>query len=236
MDEFSTTENYPYDGIFLTHAHIGHYTGLMYLGREVMGSQDVPVYAMPRMKSFLMNNGPWSQLVNLNNIEIRDLQNRQAVQLNKRLRVTPIQVPHRDEFSETVGYLIESDKTSVLFIPDIDKWGKWEDSILEWIQKIDMAFLDATFYQNGEISGRDMSEIPHPFVEESMALFNSLSEEDKSKVTLSTLTIPIRFFFPEPMKVKLLRRQDSKLPFRGKFKNSSMKKESRFAALFCIYL
>ena len=113
MDEFSTTENYPYDGIFLTHAHIGHYTGLMYLGREVMGSQDVP----SRMKSFLMNNGPWSQLVNLNNIEIRDLQNRQAVQLNKRLRVTPIQVPHRDEFSETVGYLIESDKNFCSLYP-----------------------------------------------------------------------------------------------------------------------
>ena len=26
-------------GIFITHAHIGHYTGLMHLGREVMGSK-----------------------------------------------------------------------------------------------------------------------------------------------------------------------------------------------------
>ena len=33
------------NGIFLTHTHIGHYTGLMYLGRESMGAKDVPVFA-----------------------------------------------------------------------------------------------------------------------------------------------------------------------------------------------
>ena len=61
------------DGIFLTHAHIGHYTGLMYLGRESMGARDVPVYAMPRMKTMLEGNAPWSQLVELSNIRIREL-------------------------------------------------------------------------------------------------------------------------------------------------------------------
>lgn len=215
MDEFSSTNHYPYDGIFLTHAHIGHYTGLMYLGREVMGTQDVPVYAMPGMKSFLMNNGPWSQLVNLNNIEIRDLQNRYAVQLNKRLRVTPIQVPHRDEFSETVGYLIESDQTSVLFIPDIDKWGKWEDSILEWIQKVDIAFLDGSFYQNGEIPGRDMNEIPHPFVEESMTLFNSLSEKDKSKVYFIHFNHTNPLLFPRTDESKTVKAAGFKIAVQG---------------------
>jgi len=182
MDEFSTTEKYPYDGIFLTHAHIGHYTGLMQLGREVMGAKEVPVYAMPGMLYFLSNNGPWSQLVDVNNIVLKSLANKQKVQLNERLSVTPIQVPHRDEFSETVGFLIESPKRSLLFIPDIDKWEKWSESILDWVKKVDIALLDATFYANGEIPGRDMSEIPHPFVEESMALFSSLSPEDKAKI------------------------------------------------------
>lgn len=182
MDEFSSTNNYPYDGIFLTHAHIGHYTGLMHLGREAMGTEYVPVYAMPGMQYFLTNNGPWSQLVSLNNISLQPLANKHKVQLNERLKVTPIQVPHRDEFSETVGFLIESERRSLLFIPDINKWEQWNESIVEWISQVDYALIDATFYQNGEIPGRDMSEIPHPFVEESMSLFADLSMEDKAKV------------------------------------------------------
>ncbi|GIT66017.1 MAG: hypothetical protein Ct9H300mP24_3950 [Candidatus Neomarinimicrobiota bacterium] len=61
------------NGIFLTHAHIGHYTGLIHLGREVMGGKEVPVYAMPRMKQFLETKGPWNQLVNLGNISIQEI-------------------------------------------------------------------------------------------------------------------------------------------------------------------
>ena len=58
-------------GVFLTHAHIGHYTGLMYFGREALNSESINVYAMPRMKKFLEENGPWSQLVSLKNILIQ---------------------------------------------------------------------------------------------------------------------------------------------------------------------
>ena len=59
------------EGIFLTHAHIGHYSGLMYLGREVMGAKMMKVFVMPRMESFIKNNGPWNQLVELNNIILK---------------------------------------------------------------------------------------------------------------------------------------------------------------------
>ena len=90
-------------------------------------------------------------------------------------------VPHRDEFSETVGYEIMINNKSLIFIPDIDKWEKWETDISELIKKVDYTFLDATFYKNGELK-RDMSEIPHPFAEESMALFSTLSDSDKQKV------------------------------------------------------
>jgi len=182
MDQFSETEQYPYDGIFVTHGHIGHYTGLMQLGREAMGADAVPLYAMPRMKEFLTNNGPWSQLVSLKNIALTDIQSGQSVKLNERISVTPLQVPHRDEFTETVGFLIDCLDKQVLFIPDIDKWQKWDQDILAMIQQVDAALLDASFFKNGEIPGRDMAEIPHPFVEESMALFDGLSTEDKAKV------------------------------------------------------
>lgn len=160
-------------GIFLTHAHIGHYTGLMQLGREVIGTQGMPVFAMPGMRSYLQTNGPWSQLVALNNIALQPLRADSTLQLTKQLRITPFRVPHRDEYSETVGYRIDGPEHSAVFIPDIDKWGKWDRNIDSLIRSVDYAFLDGTFFQNGEIAGRDMSEIPHPFIQESMDRFSN---------------------------------------------------------------
>jgi pyrroloquinoline quinone biosynthesis protein B len=169
------------DGIFLTHAHIGHYTGLMYLGREALGASLMKVYAMPRMLDFLTNNGPWSQLVELKNIVIEQIEKETPVVLSKYLTVVPIQVPHRDEYSETVGFIIKGSEKSLLFIPDIDKWDKWEVDITSLIEEVDYTFLDATFFEDGEIN-RDMEELPHPFVAESMGLFDSLPEAERNKV------------------------------------------------------
>jgi len=169
------------DGVFLTHAHIGHYTGLMYFGREALGKQNTKVYAMPKMKTFLETNGPWSQLTQIKNIAIQDLQHDSTVVLNNTLKVTPFLVPHRDEFSETVGYKIEGSKKTALFIPDIDKWHTWKRSIIEEVKKVDYAFLDATFFNQKEVK-RAMTEVPHPFIEETIALFKNESTETKNKV------------------------------------------------------
>ncbi len=170
------------DGIFLTHAHIGHYTGLMFLGREGLGAKDIPVYAMPGMRAFLESNGPWSQLVKLQNIDIKPLANGQPRKLTPHLSVTPFTVPHRDEFSETVGYRIDGPNRSALFIPDIDKWSKWDKSIVEEVAQVDYALIDATFNDAGDIRHRDISEIPHPFVIETMALFDELPAAEKAKI------------------------------------------------------
>jgi pyrroloquinoline quinone biosynthesis protein B len=167
-------------GIFLTHAHIGHYTGLMHLGREAMGTRDMPVYAMPRMSAFLRDNGPWSQLVSLGNIELRGLQHMAPVNLSA-VTVTPFLVPHRDEYSETVGYSIQGPNRSAIFIPDINKWEDWDESIVEMVESVDYALIDASFFADGELGNRDMSQIPHPFVAETMALFedSSLTVRDR---------------------------------------------------------
>ena len=170
------------EGVFLTHAHMGHYTGLMHFGREALGAKGITVYAMPRLDSFLQMNGPWSQLVGLKNIDIQQINNQERITIAKNIIVTPLQVPHRDEFSETVGYLIKGPKKSALFIPDIDKWHLWDQDIKQLIQQVDYALLDGSFYKNGEIPGRDMSLIPHPFIEESMALFKDLPLEEKQKI------------------------------------------------------
>jgi pyrroloquinoline quinone biosynthesis protein B len=176
------TTSYELEGVFLTHAHIGHYTGLMQLGREVINAQSVDTYVMPRMSEFLSTNGPWDNLVKLNNIKLRSIADKKEIKLSPNLKVTPLSVPHRDEYSETVGYLIEGPKKKILFIPDIDKWEKWETNIEQLIAQVDYAFLDGTFYRNGEIWGRDMSEIPHPFIQESMSRFKSLPEKEKTKI------------------------------------------------------
>lgn len=180
-------------GIFLTHAHIGHYSGLMFLGHESAGANSVPVYAMPRMADFLENNGPWDQLVSLENIKLNRLIRGDVfafdigiTSLSDKLVVVPVQVPHRDEYSETVGYLIAGPSKKAFFLPDIDDWDQWEKEqgvkITDIVEKVDYAFLDATFFDDNELPGRDMSKIPHPRVTESMDLFGTLSAEHHGKV------------------------------------------------------
>ncbi len=172
-------------GIFLTHAHMGHYTGLVHLGREAIGAAGVPVWAMPRMLEFLRDNGPWELLARLGNIELRPLAEGRPVMLGEDLRVTPILVPHRDEYSETVGFRISGPNRAVLFLPDIDKWERFDalgGSIEDEIAKVDVAYLDGTFFADGEIPGRDMAQIPHPFIVESLERFARLPASERAKV------------------------------------------------------
>ena len=181
LETIASDSNYSLEGVFLSHAHMGHYTGLMYFGFESISSNNLPVYAMPRMRAYLRNNGPWSQLVTMNNISLKEIEDQQPVNF-ERFSVTPMLVPHRDEFSETVGYRIQGPLKTALFIPDIDKWEIWNRSITEEIHLVDYALLDATFFDGNELPGRDMADIPHPFVLESMELFSELSAADKAKV------------------------------------------------------
>jgi pyrroloquinoline quinone biosynthesis protein B len=180
MAPFSASETS--DGVFITHAHIGHYTGLMYFGKEAMNANDIPVYVMPKMHAFLENNGPWSQLVNNNNIDLKPIYDGDTLHISSNVSICAFKVPHRDEYSETVGFRIIGKAKSVLFIPDIDKWKKWESDIIAEIEKVDIAYLDGTFYDAEEINHRDISEIPHPFIIESMALFENLTSNEKKKI------------------------------------------------------
>lgn len=169
-------------GIFLTHAHIGHYAGLMYLGREAMGAHGMPVWAMPRMRGFLTTNGPWGQLVTLGNIELRPLAADSAIALGDSLRMTPFRVPHRDEYSETVGFRIDGPRGAVVFLPDIDKWERWDRRIEDVLSGTSTAYLDGTFFDAAELPGRDMREIPHPFIVESLARFAALPVTERKRV------------------------------------------------------
>ena len=182
LHSIAPDDTVPLGGVFLTHGHMGHYTGLVHFGREAMGTDVVPVYAMPRMRDYLGSNGPWDQLVRLGNIALRPIEDSESVRLSAALNVTPFLVPHRDEYTETVGYRIDGPNASAVFIPDIDKWEAWDVDIRDVVAEVDYALLDASFFADGELGNRDMSEIPHPFVSETMALFDALPESERAKI------------------------------------------------------
>ena len=196
------------DGIFLTHAHMGHYTGLMFLGHESIGAQGVPVYAMPNMSSYLKENGPWSQLVNYGNIILSPLRENVGVTLSPNVEVRPFKVPHRQEFSEVVGYIISSQNKRIGFIPDIDSWEEWDASgpgLIGFLDSVDLAFVDATFYADGELPGRDMSGIPHPYITHTMARLADFPAETRSKVVFIHLNHTNPALYPEGPEAQSIR-------------------------------
>lgn len=171
-----------FDGIFLTHAHMGHYAGLLHLGREAYNHPSIPLYASHRMSGFLKQNAPWNLLIGNRNLVLRPFEIGTALALDGELSVTPLAVPHRDEYSDTVGFVLKGLRRSLLFIPDIDKWERWDRDIGELITSVDVALLDGTFFADGEIPGRAMADIPHPFIAESLLRFGKLPAEDRQKI------------------------------------------------------
>lgn len=202
-------------GVFLTHAHMGHYTGLAHLGREAMGAHSVPVFAMPRMRGFLASNGPWDQLVRLKNIELVPLAADSSASLGDSLRVTPFLVPHRDEYSETVGFRIAGPRDAVVFLPDIDKWGRWDRRIEDVIAGADAAYLDATFFDAAELPGRNMNEIPHPFVVETLDRFAPLPAVTRARVRFIHLNHTNRALVPGSAERRRIERAGMRVASEG---------------------
>ncbi len=176
-----------FDGIFLTHAHTGHYLGLAQLGRPAYNAQGQLVYASQRMCRYLASNGPWKLLVGNKNLILRPVEPGTAVDLGSGLKVTPMLVPHRAEFTDTFAYLIEGPTKRLIYIPDIDKWERWDVRIEDRIHDVDYALIDGTFFADGEVPGRKMSEISHPFVIESLRRFAKLPRAERNKIWFTHL-------------------------------------------------
>jgi pyrroloquinoline quinone biosynthesis protein B len=159
----------PLAGVVLTHAHVGHYAGLIHLGREAMGVQRLPVYATSRLASFLSNNAPWSQLVALGHIDLQTIQPGVEFQLGPRLNLTPLAVPHRDEYSDTMAFVVRGAARRLLYCPDTDAWDRWDRDLYGLLEEVDIALLDATFFSADELPGRDMSQVPHPLATDTVS-------------------------------------------------------------------
>lgn len=176
-----------FEGIFLTHAHVGHYTGLVHLGREAYGARGTPLHVSSRMAAFLSENGPWDLLVRAGHVRLEEFRAGEPVTLGENLSVTPVAVPHRDEYSDTHGFVVRGPTRSLLYLPDIDKWGRWTERIEDVLSGVDVALLDGTFFADGEVAGRAMSEIPHPFIVESLERFAAMPEAERAKVVFTHL-------------------------------------------------
>lgn len=172
----------PLGGVLLTHAHIGHYTGLIHLGREVMATRRMPLWVMPRMATFLTQNAPWSALMAHGHAELRPLEADEPVALSPRVAVTPWLVPHRDEYSETVAFVVQGPQRRALYVPDIDAWGLWGRGLLDVLDEVDVAFLDGTFFDDAELPHRDPAQIPHPRIADTLSLLARAPAELREKV------------------------------------------------------
>ncbi|HEX9793214.1 MAG TPA: MBL fold metallo-hydrolase, partial [Planctomycetota bacterium] len=178
----------PLAGILLTHAHMGHYTGLMYLGRESVDADHVPVYASRAMSEFLTGNAPWSQLVAMGQIELHPFESGHPLRLGGRLQVTPWRVPHRDEFADTHGFEVEFlHQGRLLYVPDIDRWESWDKKLADLVGRVDYLVIDGSFFSGEELPGRDMTQIPHPTVLHTMDLIETAVGVSSTKVIFTHL-------------------------------------------------
>jgi pyrroloquinoline quinone biosynthesis protein B len=165
------TDRRPLAGVFLTHAHMGHYLGLAFFGFEALHTGGMPVWGSPRMVGFLSKHGPWEQLVRLGNIEPRPLDDGAVADLGEGVRLRAVRVPHRDEYTDTLAFRIEGPRRTILYMPDADPWERWPTPVEDLFGGVDVALLDGCFYSLGELPGRDLASIGHPLITSSMDRF-----------------------------------------------------------------
>jgi pyrroloquinoline quinone biosynthesis protein B len=168
------TNDYEFRGIFITHAHMGHYTGLMFLGKEVMSSREMPVYVSALVGKFLSGNAPWSQLIEQGNIVLHMIEEQQPFQIAPEISVTGYFVPHRDEFGDTFSFVLQGANRSLFYCPDIDQWESWNHDLRMFLADIDIALIDGTFYSTNELPQARISKVPHPTIMSSCEILEDM--------------------------------------------------------------
>jgi pyrroloquinoline quinone biosynthesis protein B len=169
------------DGILLTHGHVGHYTGLVHLGREVASARAIPVYCTPSMASFLRENAPWRLLVEAGHVELLEVRPGETADLTPRLRAMAVAVPHRRELSDTVAWRLLGPSKTLLYLPDLDAWKDVEGGAAALFDGIDVALLDGTFFDpRSELPGREPALVPHPPIPQTLSLLATLAHPPRA--------------------------------------------------------
>lgn len=176
-----------FDGVVLTHAHMGHYTGLVQFGKEAANTRELPLWVTPSMAAFLRANAPWSALVDLGNLELREVDPGQSFAPWSGTKIRLLPVPHRAEYTDTVAVSLPG---AALYLPDIDSWDLWE-RCMEVVGAHEVAVLDATFWAADEVPGRPVSDIPHPLVPDTLERFEELAKNRHIVLTHLNHTNPL---------------------------------------------
>ena len=160
------------DHLFLTHAHLGHVDGLGLFGRETMSARGIPLHSSPSMQNLIKSTPAWALLLEQGVFDLTEIGH---VEIDD-VVTESIAIPHRAELSDMHAFVIRGKEHSVLFLPDHDSWDQTlsahnASSIREWLNNLDIthALLDGTFWSGDELQGRDMSVVPHPTIQDSLA-------------------------------------------------------------------
>jgi len=175
------------DGIVITHAHVGHYAGLIHLGREIDAADAVPCWVTPGMGRFLRAEAPWRFAIEQAHLKIHEHEPPAAFSPWSDLEISLIPVPHRHEASDTVAISVNG---AALYLPDIDSWDDWP-AAGEVIADHSVALLDATFWSAEELPHRDISKIKHPLVPDTLQRFGHLVGDTRLILTHLNHTNPI---------------------------------------------
>jgi len=165
----------PIGAVFLTHGHMGHYAGLVQFGKEAAATRELPVHATRRMLTYLDRNEPWRSLLFERFLADVPLDPGVPVSAGGGLTVSATVVPHRSEFTDTVGFSITGPERSLLYLPDVDRWDGWDAAAT--IARHDIAIIDGTFWSDAEPPGRSLADVPHPTILDSMRHFADLVDD-----------------------------------------------------------
>ena len=180
-------------GIFLTHAHIGHYAGLLQLGKEAAAPHGLPLFVSRSMARFLAANAPWSGLLRAGHLQARVLEPGEPVVLGPSLQVEPFAVVHRAEYTDTFGYLVRGPERTLMYVPDADTWDGWPVPFETLLAHADVALLDGSFFSAAELPHRSQSEVPHPPVVQTLRRLQGLAERPPVRFVHLNHTNPLWF-------------------------------------------
>lgn len=154
------------DALLLTHAHMGHYLGLAWLGREALDARGLPTWVTGRMDAFLRANRPWSHLVERGEVRLERLQPGVPLDFDG-VELHAFLVPHRAEDTDTVGLELRGPRARLVYVSDADVF---PPPLVERIHEADVALVDGTFHGPDELPHRDLLAVRHPFVRDSVRL------------------------------------------------------------------
>lgn len=161
------------DAVAVTHAHMGHYAGLLQFGKEAANTADIPLIGTPSFLGFLNANKPWDALITNGNLTPTPFDG--LVAIDETLSLSHFAAPHRSEYTDTVGIsVLRNGHPWFLYLPDIDDWEAWPEAG-DVIASHDVCLLDATFATSDEVPHRDISSIRHPLVSDTIARFRKLT-------------------------------------------------------------